>query len=181
MPRLSEGLRFVRLMMVVSSLTPLFLLWAVRGMQPVPDRWLIWTCAALITIPNFTLIVRLKLAIMRGDMRTIDVERAEDHRDHLLVYLFAVLMPLFDANIGRARDSAETILALAFVVFLFWHLNLHYMNVFFAIAGYRVFTIHGPGDPQPMVLLTKSSAVDASRKIHAYRLSNTVLIEATKT
>jgi len=89
-------------------------------------------------------VVRLKLAMKRGTLRTIDVERAEDHRDHLLVYLFAVLLPLFDANIGRARDSAATILAFVFVVFLFWHLNLHYMNVFFAIAGYRVFTIHGP-------------------------------------
>jgi hypothetical protein len=181
MQRSPEGLRFVRLMMVVSSLTPLFLLWAVRGMQPVPDRWLMCICAALITIPNVVLVVRLKLAMMRGDMRTLDVERAEDHRDHLMVYLFAVLMPLFDANISRPRDSVATILALAFVVFLFWHLNLHYMNVFFAIAGYRVFTIHGPGDPQPMVLLTKSNAVDTSRKIHAYRLCNTVLIEVKKT
>jgi hypothetical protein len=35
-----EGLPFVRLMMIVSSPTPLFVLWAVRAMQPVPDRCL---------------------------------------------------------------------------------------------------------------------------------------------
>ena len=127
----SEGLRFVRLMMVISSLTPLFLLWAVRGMQPIPDKWLIGICGAFVVLPNAVLLARLSVAVKRGDVRTLDIESADDHRDHLLVYLFAVLMPLFDANIGHQRDSAATIIALFFVVFLFWHLNLHYMNLLF--------------------------------------------------
>lgn len=172
-----EGLRFVRLMMVISSLTPLFLLWAVRGMQPLPDMWLMGGCALLIAVPNVVLFLRLKIAVARGDMRTIQIDRADDHRDHLLVYLFAVLVPLFDANIGRGRDSAATVIALSFVIFLFWHLNLHYMNVLFAIAGYRVFTVNVPGDPRPIVLLTKKSVLDTARKVHAYRLSDSVLIE----
>src|SRR5437764_8494 len=115
-------------MMVLSSLTPLFALWAVRGLDPIPDRWLWFGCGALIVLPNTVFLVRLRLARMRGDTRTLSISRADDHRDHLLVYLFAVLMPLFDANIGKTRDSAATVFALSFVVFLFWHLNLHYMN-----------------------------------------------------
>ncbi len=55
----SEGLPFVRLAMIISSLAPLFLLWAVRGIEPVPDRWLVPTCIALIVIPNAVLAARV--------------------------------------------------------------------------------------------------------------------------
>ena len=55
--------------------------------------------------------------------------------------------------------------------------NLHYMNIMFAIAGYRVFTIQCPDDPEPSVLLTKRASIDTSKIIYAYRLSDTVLIE----
>jgi hypothetical protein len=35
-------------------------------------------------------------------------------------------------------------------VFLFWHLNLHYMNLLFAALGFRVFTVYPPADgPAP--------------------------------
>ena len=175
-----EGLPFVRLMMIVSSLTPLFVLWAVRGMQPVPDKWLVATSAALIIFPNAVLLTRLAFATSHRDKHALAVESADDHRDHLLVYLFAMLIPLFDANVGKPRDSAATVLALLFVIFIFWHLNLHYMNIFFALFGYKVFTIRSSPDLQPMVLLTQRSTLNPGTKVQAFRLSNTVFIERNK-
>jgi hypothetical protein len=175
-----EGLPFVRLMMIVSSLTPLFVLWAVRGMQPVPDKWLIAASIALILFPNAVLLIRLTVATSRADRHTLAVESADDHRDYLLVYLFAMLIPLFDANIGKPRDSAATVIALLFVVFVFWHLNLHYMNVFFALFGYKVFTIRASADAVPMVLLTQRDTLNPGTKVQAFRLSNTVFIERNK-
>jgi hypothetical protein len=65
MPQGPERLRFVRLMMVLSSLTPLFLLWAVRGMQPIPDNWLVAACAVLIVVPNVVLYTRVSIAKRR--------------------------------------------------------------------------------------------------------------------
>ena len=174
-----EGLRFVRLMMVISGLTPLFVLWAIRGMQPVPDKWLIISCAALVIVPNCVLLSRLVVARRRGDKHTLAITKADDHRDHLLVYLFAMLIPLFDANVGRTRDSAATLVALLFVIFLFWHLNLHYMNVLFALFGFRVFTIQTAGESEPIVLLARRTVLGVG-KIHAFRLSNTVFIEVSE-
>jgi len=171
-----EGLPFVRLMMIISSLTPLFLLWAVRGMQPIPDKWIFVSVAILTLFPNGVLLARLIIAKRHGDEHTLAIQIADDHRDHLLVYLFAILIPLFDANVGRTRDTAATLVALVLVVFLFWHLNLHYMNLFFAFLGYKVFTIQASSDAQPLVLLTRRNALTPS-KIQAYRLSNTVFIE----
>jgi hypothetical protein len=171
-----EGLRFVRLMMVISGLTPLFVLWAIRGMQPVPDKWLIVSCATLVIVPNCVLLLRFTIARTRGDKHTLAVTKADDHRDHLLVYLFAMLLPLYDANVGRTRDSAATLGALLFVVFLFWHLNLHYMNVLFALFGFRVFTIQASGETEPIFLLARRTVLGVG-KVHAFRLSNTVFIE----
>lgn len=173
----SEGLPFVRLAMIVSSLSPLFLLWAVRGIKPLPDKWLIPTCIGLVIIPNAILFARVLIARRRQDKHNISVEGADDPRDHLLVYLFAMLIPLFDANIGTARDSAATIVALLLVIFLFWHLHLHYMNVLFAVFGYRVFTVRDADGTHVLVLLSKRTVLPKGTTVQAYRLSNTVFIE----
>ena len=40
-----EGLKAARLLMVLSSISPLFILWAIRGTTLVADRWFIGFCA----------------------------------------------------------------------------------------------------------------------------------------
>ncbi|ESX41130.1 hypothetical protein X762_30325 [Mesorhizobium sp. LSHC426A00] len=32
-------------------------------------------------------------------------------------------------------------IAFLFIMFLFWHMRLHYMNLIFALWGYRIFTV----------------------------------------
>lgn len=174
---MGQGLKFVRFMMVLSSLAPLFVLWAVRGMEPVPDRELRIICGALIIIPTSVLLYRISVARSSDDRRTVTVAAAEDHRDHLFVYLFAVLIPLFDANLGHKRDSIATVLALSLIVFLFWHLELHYANLFFALAGFRVFTVRADEAGSSVVLLTRRRAINPGIVIHALRLSDTLLLE----
>ncbi len=73
--------------------------------------------------------------------------------------------------------------ALIFIVYLFWRLNLHYMNIFFAILDYRVFTVSAPQDEnpytgrEPFVLITRRRNVVRGDRIVAYRLSDTVYLE----
>ena len=57
-----------------------------------------------------------------------------------------MLLPFYREEMAGYRDFAAMIFALIFIVFLFWRLNLHYMNVLFAFAGYQVFTISPPED-----------------------------------
>lgn len=179
----NEGLRLARLLMVLSGLSPLFVLWAVRGIDKIPDVLLWSVCGVLIVLPNVALYFRMRIVRVRKDTKTITVGKATDNREHLLVYLFAMLIPLYDVNLSSEREAAAAIIAFVFVVFLFWHLNLHYMNLVFALAGYRVFTIEPPpakdniGSKQPFVLLTKRSFLAADTAINAYRISNTVLVE----
>jgi hypothetical protein len=182
MPKHSEGLKFARLLMVMSSLSPLLILWAVRGVDKIPDAWVCLICALLIIVPNLFLFARIQVCKRRKDMKTVTIGNAEDHREFLLVYLFATLLPFYD-KLDSNRNIAATLVALLFIVYTFFHLNLHYMNIFFALFGYRVFTIEPPPPASgvsgeiPFVLLTKRTLLKANEQINAFRLSDNVFFE----
>lgn len=184
MKQTKEGLRLARLMMVLSSISPLFILWAIRGNSLVPEYCFLGFCALMVVVPSGFLWIRIRTAIRLKELGPILVGKAEDHRDHLLVYLFAMLLPFYAADLDSWRDMATAVVALAFIIFLFWHLNLHYMNILFAAFGYHVFTIYPTTGESPvsgrgsLVLITKRVAVPDGEKIDAYRLSNTVYFES---
>jgi hypothetical protein len=52
------------------------------------------------------------------------------------------------------------------IVFLFWHMNLHYMNIAFAALGYRVYTteMKGRGEAagNTVILLSKRTSPPAT-------------------
>lgn len=181
--RSAEGLRTARLFMVLSSMSPLFLLWAIRGNSFVGDKYLLTFCAIMLVLPNLFLVLRIRAAIGANDRREIAVGKAEDHRDHLLVYLFSMLLPFYAAELRNERDVAAVLVALAFIVFLFWHLNLHYMNLLFAVLGYRVFSVLPPPGNNPLsgrsglVVITRRSVLISGDRLTAYRLSDTVYFE----
>ena len=179
----SEGLKAARLLMVLSSISPLFILWAIRGNSLIPDRYFVAGCALMVIVPKAFLWFRIRTAKKQNDKRTIMVGTADDHRDHILVYLFAMLLPFYSDAIGTWRDFSATLAALAFIVFLFWHLNLHYMNLVFAALGYRVFTISSPADGNSLTgrarqaVITRRLNLTSGEQLIAYRLSDTVYLE----
>lgn len=179
-----EGLKAARLLMVLSSISPLFILWAIRGNSLIPDQYFVGGCTLMVLLPNVFLWMRIRTARKQSDKRTITVGAADDHRDHILVYLFAMLLPFYSEDIGTWRDLCATLAALAFIVFLFWHLNLHYMNLLFAFRGLRVFTVYPPADGNPLTaktqhaLITRRVSLASGEQVVAYRLSDTVYLEA---
>lgn len=183
-PARGEGLKAARMLMVMSSISPLFILWAIRGNSLIPDQYFVSGCILMIFAPNVFLWLRIRTTRKQNDKRTITVGAADDHRDHILVYLFAMLLPFYSEDINTWRDFGATIAALAFIVFLFWHLNLHYMNLLFAFRGRRVFTVYPPADGSPLTaktrqaLITRRVSLASGEQVIAYRLSDTVYLEA---
>lgn len=165
-----EGLKAARLLMVLSSVSPLFILWAIRGTPLIPDQYFLTFCGLMVIVPNAFLWLRIETAKKNNENRELVVGIAEDHREHLLVYLFAMLLPFYADNLATWRILAAALAALGFIVFLFWHLNLHYMNVVFAIFGYRVFTIIQVEDGNPLsgresyVLITRECPCPLGKK-----------------
>jgi hypothetical protein len=179
-----EGLKAARLLMVLSSISPLFILWAIRGNSLIPDYWFIGFCTLMVVVPNAFLWLRIRIAKKQSDKRELTVGTADDHRDHILVYLFAMLLPFYSEDLGTWRDLGATVAALAFIVFLFWHLNLHYMNLIFAVRGLRVFTVYPPADGNPLTgktrqaVITRRVSLEPGERLVAFRLSDTVYLEA---
>lgn len=179
-----EGLKVARLLMVLSSVSPLFILWAIRGTTLVPDAYFLTFCVLMVIVPNAFLWLRIATAKKNQEKRELTVGVAEDHREHLLVYLFAMLLPFYADTLATWRALAAALAALSFIVFLFWHLNLHYMNILFALFGYRVFTLYPGSDTNPLsgrlnyVLITPRVSLAAGDRITAYRISDTVYFEA---
>lgn len=178
-----EGLRIARLLMVLSSMSPLFLLWALRGNEFIADRYFVPACIFMVVLPNLALILRKRAARKNRELRTLTIGVAEDHRDHVLVYLFALLLPFYTVPLGTWRDISATAAAIVFIVFLFWHLNLHYMNILFALQGFRVFTVQPPIDNNSLsgrerfVVITRRPALSPGQTLSAYRLSDTIYFE----
>lgn len=179
----SEGLRVARLLMLLSSISPLFIIWAIRGNSLIPERYFIAFCILMVVLPSLFLWIRIRVVKICNDKRELVIGVADDHRDHLLVYLFAMLLPFYSEDLGTIRDLAATLTALSFIVFLFWHLNLHYMNIIFALFGYRVFTVQAPNDfnkltgNTPYIIITRRVNLLSGERVIAYRLSNTVYME----
>lgn len=178
-----EGLQFARLMMVLSSVSPIFALWAMRGTDVMPTGWFLAFCALMFVVPNVFLWLRIRVARTIKDKRELIIGEAEDHRDHILVYLFAILLPFYSEDLSSWRHFASSLAALGFIVFLFWHLNLHYMNLAFAVRGYRVFTVYPPSDGNSLsgqgafVLITRRGSLRPSQRLVVYRVSDTVYLE----
>ena len=180
-----EGLGFVRFILVWSSLSPVFLLWAIRGVNAVEDQIWIPTCLSLFLIPNLILLLFYMKSKKSNNVKTVEINKTDDQGEHLLTYLFAMLIPLFEVNLGGIRDVIAVAFAFIFVMFLFWHMRLHYMNLIFAGLGYRIFTAEATvGDAGNSAKSRLASFVIISRRhrlpdgaITGYRLGGNVLVD----
>ena len=169
--------------MVISSLSPLFVLWAIRGVELIPEPWFSGFCIIGFFLSNGVLFTKIILVQRNKDDENITIGDIEDNRHHLLVYLFAILLPFYRQEITSTRELTAIVVAISFIIFLFWHLNLHYMNILFAIRGYRIYTIQPPEDGNPYttkdsyILITTRTNLFINQQIIAYRLSSSVYWE----
>ena len=172
--------------MVLASFWPLFVLWGLKGTATSVISHGHWAliCAVLALIPNLVLYLRYTLARRDGDTRTIRVVTAQDQRDHVIVYLFAVLLPLFDANQNNGWDLIALIFAFLVVVVVFYHLNLHYLNLAFSFRGLRCYTVvtevlgdGGRKERELVVVLTRRADLCPGDEMIGVRVSNTVLVD----
>ena len=176
-----EAFGFLRLCMVLVGFAPLFLLMAIRGIEVVPDRWLWTVCASLVAVPMLILLLRFWMVSRYEPPRPITVGQVEESRSHILTYLFATFLPFYRQDLGNMRDLIAILVAVVFIIILFLHLNLHYMNIFLAVFGFHVHTIRpkdDEGNPYtsriPMVVITRRRILVPGESIRGYRLTDSL-------
>jgi hypothetical protein len=172
--------------MVIGSFAPLFILWAVKGNKLIPNTIFVLSCLFCTIIPNLILLWRIIIAKRHHDIFSLSIKYVKDDRDHILTYLFPMLLPFYPTVTECVRDFMTIFIAICFVIFIFWHLNLYYINIFFAILGYHIFTIYPPFEnplcnKMPRILITRREYIhvenDSVLEIEAYRISNSVFLE----
>lgn len=171
-----QGLPFVKFMMLLGSLAPLFVLVGVRGMDEVISYQFLWVIIGLLLlIPFGFILIRLKIAKKVDDRHEINVNESKLNKEYLFSYLFTVLLPLYSVNVTNPKEFAAIIIAILFVIFILWNLNLHFINFFFALKGYKVYTL--PNERGGILLSTRPHISDTTTKISAHRLGSSVFIE----
>jgi hypothetical protein len=169
--------------MVIASFWPLFLLWAIRGSPIIDDPILFLICGALIIVPNILLGLRIWYARWQKDTKAVTIENPRDHRDHILIYLIAILLPVYSLPLDTWREIAVLIVALLLIVIIFWLLDLHYMNLFLTILGYRIYSVNPRnrvGDTarrDSFIVITKRTSLIEDQEINMYRISDSIFIE----
>lgn len=172
----TEGLPVVKFMMLLSSLAPLFILVGIRGMDKIVPYWLLWVIiGVLLVIPFGVLLLRVRLSKKQDDKYTVNVKGNKLNKEYLFTYLFTVLLPLYSVTITTEKEFIAILFAIIFVVFVLWNLNLHFINIFFALKGYKVYTL--PQQDSSILLTTRNYLDDELNTITAHRLSNSVFIE----
>ena len=173
----------MRLLMVLSSLAPLFLLMSIRGNSLFPELYFVSICLAFAILPSFFLWLRIHIVRRVENISVKVVGSTEDHRSHVLVYLFATLLPFYREDIGTYRDLIAMIVAIGLIIYLFWRLRLHYLNIFFEVRGYRIFSVSPPKSENPFsgkddfILITRRKYLPKDLQVFAYQISETVHLE----
>lgn len=173
-----EPLLLLRTMLAISSLSPLFVLVAIKGSELVCPLYLMIGCFAAIAIPVFFIYIRISRANSNNDKVTLSISIVEDSRDHLLVYLFSVLVPLFQSNLDTYRGVALFLVVFMLVTYLFVHLRLYYTNIIFALFGYKLFSLVLQEGARVVLLSKKESIIET--KISALRVTNFLYIDEGK-
>ena len=176
-----EDLSLWRLCMVVAGFAPLFVLLTVRGIDSVPDKWLWVACAFLVLGPMLLMAARLFFVFRFTEPSSLYVDDVEESRSHLVVYLFATLLPFYRQSLVDIRDLVAVLLALALIVFIFWRLNLHYVNILLVVFGFNIYTIcrsaqdqHPFNNRLPVVVVIRDRSLSPKTTILGYRLSDTL-------
>ena len=177
-----ERFRLIRFFMVLSSISPIFILLAIRGSDFVEGYYFEVICIFLAVFANVALVLRIRTSKQKEGPQTRRVGKTENHSYHVIMYLIAVLLPFYRQDLDALREVITIVAALTIVVFLFWRFNLHYMNLYFVIRGYRVFTISPPENSGPYdtkdswMLITRRTNL-LSEDLIVYRISDTIYLE----
>lgn len=172
-----EGVPFVKFMMLVGSMAPLFLLIGLRGIDAkiISDKSLWIIIAINVVLPFLFLYARIQSAVKSKNVINVDISNNSNNKDYLFTYLFTVLLPMYSFTITNCRDALALVFALIVVLFVLWNMNLHFINIFFALQGYKVYTLNNVDGA--ILLSTRHNLQAKTNNLNVHRISNSVFIE----
>lgn len=179
-----EGFYFLRVFLVLGSLSPVFLILAIRGSSLINQKWLTFTAIIMILSPVLAFLWRYSKVYKAqpgGNLKSMVVRRLTDRREHLLSYLFPLLLSFWAVDFQTYREFLAFAVVLLFTAIAFWHLQLIYVNLWFALLGYRSVQVEpksaGGQYLRPIILLTRNYRLKEGEEVSAWRLTNNLYLE----
>jgi hypothetical protein len=123
---------------------------------------------------------KVKSSSTGGSIEELTVRRLTDRREHLLSYLFPLVMSSWQFDFKSSRELIACLFVMLFTGIAFWHLQLTYVNLWFAIAGFRSVQVErnsACNHPlRPVILLTRCTRLSENDTVEAYRLTNSLYL-----
>jgi hypothetical protein len=167
----------------MSSISPIFLLWAIRGTDLMDQLVFALVCIVLFLLFNVCwLAIALEIVTDRSEVEPIEVDSSEDRRQDVIAYLFAMLLPFYASDFDSVRSLILTIAALLVVIILFWGLNLHYLNLWLVLLGYHCLHVTSPDNENTrssaasFMVVTRKPFLRAGETYEAHRISSSVMV-----
>jgi hypothetical protein len=168
-------LTFFRAMLVLASMSPVFLVWGILGMDKIPDRYFSSGCALMILVPHLFLIKRIRTAQKNRNYKLVTVDQGKDSKEQLLTYFLPLILPLMGASFDTWRGFSATLVLFIIMAFASWHLGVFYINIFFAIFGYRIFSIIEEGNHSTeIIVIAKREIMAPGDQLKVVRLAGRI-------
>jgi hypothetical protein len=125
----------VRISLVASVISPVFLIWALKGNAVVSNRNFVISCLVLFALPNFYLGLLVMIAKRKNIRRTLVVQGLRDRREDVVATLLAILLPFFTSDLDSWQNILVAAVTVGIVCLLLLHARMYYFNPILALLG----------------------------------------------
>lgn len=174
-----NGLKFLRFLLLISSVSPVFALLAIRGSE-FDSEWyntiysmVLWGMVVISFLPLF---IRCKIAKDEKVVLNIS-EHVLPCTDEYSTYILSIALPLCQNNLESINQLPYFIAMIVFVLVVFYIFNLYYLNLFFYLLGYKLYKITSEKTHSFVVITKKDIQEIINKKVVAIRLTNSLFWE----
>lgn len=174
-----NGLNFFRFLLLISSVSPVFALLAIKGSNFVIEGYnvayslIMWSIFIISFLP---LLIRYEIAKNEKIKLTIN-KNVTPCIEEYSTYILSIALPLCQNDLVSEENFPFFIAMIIFVLIVFYVFNLYYLNIFFYILGYNLYKIV-PNRSHSYVIISKKEIQEIqSKDIIAIRLTNSLFWE----
>lgn len=174
-----NGLKFFRFLLLISSISPVFVLLALKGASFVADDYnvaynsIMWGIFIVSFLP---LLIRYQIAKNEKVKLAIN-KNVTPCIEEYSTYILSIALPLCQNDLISEKNFLFFIAMIVFVLIVFYVFNLYYLNIFFYLLGYKLYKVVPSRSHSYVVISKKEIQEIQSKDIVAIRLTNSLFWE----
>lgn len=174
-----RGLKFLRFSLLISSISPVFILLAIKGISLPNDMWnnVFRISLFLIAILSFVpLAIRYNEARKESPIDKNVSSNIKPCTEEYSTYIISIALPLCQNDISNTNDLIYCIAMLSIVIFIFYIFNLYYLNIFFYMFNYRLYKIINENETFVLISNKKIKKLE-NTSVKTIKLTNSTFLD----